>query len=673
MTGSGSGASSQPRVDHSDVVADDGVALLDAEERGESPSVPASESTRRRQLSVTERFESTRKGPRNRPEAANIKDAKVSLRRLGQEALTEWRTLGVASFFLLLSSCCVLAIPHYFGAAMDQCIAVEGTVTAEERRRRFRVIAMELSAFILASGAFGAAQGYFFNSAGSQLVTSLRRRLFESILHQNIGFFDQSRTGELTSRLSSDVTLMRMVLTGDVSSALKATVVILGGVTYLFTLAWRLALVVILVVPPVVVAARYYGRYVRDKQRQVQEMIAAATSEAEEAISNIRTARTFSAEPVHLTAYTNAVEHSLELMKTTALASATFGSGIGTVFGAATLGVLAYGFELVISGEMTSGTLTSFILYMFTITGAIVSVTRLGANLMRVAGATERVFGIIDMQREPNLSSGDDLQGVYDGIALQDVHFSYPSRPEVPVLQGVSLQLKAGTVTALVGPSGGGKSTIASLVTGLYAPSQGNIQLDGHDMSKFSLASLHSKIAAVSQEPVLFCTTIAQNIAYGLDEDSVGDGEITNAAIVANADEFVRGFPEGYDTLVGERGVRLSGGQKQRIAIARAVIRSPQVLVLDEATSALDSESEHLVQEALSRSMQGRTALVIAHRLSTVRDADTVVMIDSGRVTASGTHTELMEGCVAYAKLVEKQMLKPGETRMFKHGEEAKS
>ncbi|MEY3014319.1 MAG: hypothetical protein RIT45_3054 [Pseudomonadota bacterium] len=308
---------------------------------------------------------------------------------------------------------------------------------------------------------------------------------------------------------------------------------------------------------------------------------------------------------------------------------------------------------MVTDGVMSVGDLTSFVLYTLTVAFSLGALGGLWADFMRATGAAERIFTLLDREPEFDQHGGARLAEVHGRVDFDDVHFRYPARPDVPVLQGLTLHAQPGQIVALVGPSGAGKSTIRALLSRLYDPEQGAVRLDGADLRSLDPGWLRRQIGAVAQEPTLFSASVRENIRYARREAS--DEEVEAAAVAANADSFIRAFPDGYDTEVGERGVRLSGGQKQRVAIARALVADPRILILDEATSALDAESEHLVKEALERLMHGRTAFVIAHRLSTVRDADVVAVISEGRVAELGTHDALVAEDGIYRRLVERQ------------------
>ena len=374
---------------------------------------------------------------------------------------------------------------------------------------------------------------------------------------------------------------------------------------------------------------------------------------AEETIGGIRTVRAFAREGAEQARYGAAVDRSFELARERARYASVFSGTASFGAYAAIAVVLWYGGLLLADGELSMGSLTSFLLYTFTLAMSIAALAGLWQDFMKALGASERVFELVD--RVPDVDSGELVPARLEGaVSFQDVHFAYPTRLDSPVLKGLNLDLDPGGVVALVGPSGGGKSTVAALLSRFYDPGEGRILLDGVDFRELDPTWLRTQVGVVSQEPILFATTIRENIIYG--RSGATEEEVVAAARAANAHEFIETFVDGYETLVGERGVRLSGGQKQRVAIARALLKDPRVLVLDEATSALDAESEHLVQEALARLMEGRTTLVIAHRLSTVKEADRVLVLDEGRVIQSGTHGALVAEEGLYRRLVERQL-----------------
>jgi ATP-binding cassette subfamily B protein len=411
------------------------------------------------------------------------------------------------------------------------------------------------------------------------------------------------------------------------------------------------------VVPPVAIGAVAYGRKVRALARRYQDALADASHVAEESLSAVRTVRAFNAEAAESARYERATGDAYDAARRRAYAGSTF-------MGAASAGgflamavVLGYGGTLVAAGALTAGALTAFLVYTLFIAMSLGALAELWAEAMRGLGAADRVFALMDrVPGMPIAGGGERPASCEGGIVFEGVRFTYPTRPDAEVLAGIDLAVAPGEVAALVGASGAGKSTVAALVGRLYDPSSGRILLDGRDLRDLDPAWLRERIGVVPQEPVLFSASIEDNVRYG--RPAAAHEEVVAACRAAHADAFVRAFPDGYRTRVGERGQQLSGGQRQRIAIARAVLKDPRILLLDEATSALDAESEALVQDALERLMRGRTAIVIAHRLSTVARADRVVVLENGRVAESGAHAALMQQGGIYRRLVERQLVR---------------
>lgn len=575
-------------------------------------------------------------------------DRAVPLVRLLSLAVPESGLLTIATVALLISSGIQLAYPQVVAWMVDG--VVEGGDLSD-----LDTVALILLGLFLVQALFAMIRAWLFTVAGERVVARLRQRVYEAILGQDISFFDLSRTGELTNRLASDTTVLQNTVTVNVSMGLRFGIMGLGGVVLMLVTSPALTGIAMSVVPVVAIGAAIYGRVVRRLSTRVQDALADATDVAEETLSGIRTVRAFAREDLAILRYAEAVNRSFRLAARRALAEGLFQgvAGFGG-FGAVALVVWAGG-RMVIAGSMSVGELTAFLLYTLSVAVGLGAISALYGDFMRATGATRRIFHLLDLPAGLERRGGASLPELRGEVALEAVSFAYPSRPDDPVLRGLDLRLQAGQVVALVGSSGAGKSTVAGLLCRFYDPDSGVIRVDGHDLREIDPQSLRQQIAVVAQEPILFATTICENIRYGRPQAT--DAEVEDAARQANALGFIESSERGLATEVGERGVRLSGGQKQRIAIARAILADPAILILDEATSALDSESEHLVQEALERLMRGRTTLVIAHRLSTVRDADRVVVLEAGRVVEQGPHDQLMEvEGGRYRALVERQL-----------------
>ncbi|MDY7226879.1 ABC transporter ATP-binding protein [Hyalangium rubrum] len=554
----------------------------------------------------------------------------------------------LGTVFLALGSGMGLLYPQAMRFIIDEALG-------ERNRDLIDRAALVMLAILAVQAIAVALRYYLFTTAGERVVTRLRQDLFASLMSQEVGFFDERKTGELTNRLASDTTVLQNTVSANISMVLRNGAQALGGIAMLFYTSPVLTLVMLAVVPPVAVGAVAYGRRVRKLSKEVQDALAASNEVAEESLSGVRTVRAFAAEKQEVQRYRGAVGKAFELARGRIRQSATF-MGVASFSGfTAAAAVLWYGGRLVVDGALTVGGLTSFLVYSLFVAFALGALTELWADFMRASGAAERVFELMDRKPSIPITGGERPAAIQGRVELRDVRFSYPARSDVQVLQGIDLTIQPGEVVAIVGPSGAGKSTIASMLTRLYDPQGGQVVLDGKDLKALDPEWLRQQIGIVAQEPLLFSSSIADNIRYG--RAGASDAEVEAAARAANAHDFVSRFPEGYKTLVGERGVQLSGGQKQRVAIARAMLKDPRLLILDEATSALDAESEHLVQEALERLMKGRTTLIIAHRLSTVIGADRVMVLEGGRVVQSGSHSALMGQEGLYRRLVERQFV----------------
>lgn len=571
------------------------------------------------------------------------------LSRLLKLAWPERGRLGWGLIFLILGSGMLLIYPQAVKMIIDEALG-SGQHAAVDQ-----AALMILAVFCIQAVA-GGIRYYLFTTAGEKIVARLREHVYKAIMEQDIAFFDSRRTGELMSRLASDATVLQNAVSVNISLSMRNLGAAVGGLILLVYTSPVLAFGLFGCVPPIAIGTALFGRRIRRISREIQDALAETGTIAEETISGVRTVRAFAKESTEVKRYAEAVQKSYELAQKRIRSISVITILAGLLGYAAIAGVLWYGGRLVIDKAMTVGDLTSFILYAMTVAVSVGTLGSLWTDFMSASGAARRVFEILDRTPTIPLRGGQTLPGVEGLVEFQKVQFSYPSRPDVTVLRDLNLSIRPGEVVALVGPSGSGKSTIASLICRFYDPNLGRVCLDGHDIRSLDGEWLRQQIGVVSQDPVLLSASIAANIRYGKAEAT--DAEVEAAARAAHAHEFISIFPQGYETIVGERGIQLSGGQRQRVAIARAMLKDPRVLILDEATSALDAESEHLVQEALDLLMQSRTTVVIAHRLSTVRNADRVLVIQNGRIVQSGRHHDLMndrEGM--YFKLVNRQFV----------------
>uniref|UniRef100_A0A3P8UAV8 ATP-binding cassette sub-family B member 10, mitochondrial n=1 Tax=Cynoglossus semilaevis TaxID=244447 RepID=A0A3P8UAV8_CYNSE len=577
-------------------------------------------------------------------------------RILGLAQSEKWR-LTAAVGFLAVSSAVSMSAPFFLGKVIDtiyNSAADTDTMTAS-----LTSLCITLTGVFLCGGAANAARVYLMQISGQKIVRNLRASVFSSILTQEVAFFDRNRTGELINRLSADTAIVGRSVTDNLSDGLRAVAQAIAGVSMMFYVSPSLAGFVLMIVPPLAILAAGYGRYLRSISKCTQEALAEATQLAEERIGNLRTVRAFGKELSEVSAYTQKTDEVLSLAKKEAVLRAGFFGATGLSGNIMILSVLYKGGLLMASHHMTVGELSSFLMYTFWVGISIAGLSSFYSEMMKGFGAGTRLWELLDRKPEFPLNEGlvlptDQIRG---HIEFCDVSFAYPTRKEASIFKNLSLVVPAGTVMAVVGSSGSGKSTMVSLLLRLYDTDLGNITIDGYDIRDLNPYWLRSQIGTVSQEPVLFSTSIRENITYGaVNPDAVTTEEIYRVARVANAYEFIQAFPNGFNTVVGEKGILLSGGQKQRIAIARALLKNPVILLLDEATSALDAENESLVQEALERLMDGRTVVIIAHRLSTIKNADAVAVLDQCRVAECGQHLELLSNKDGlFRKLMEKQ------------------
>eukprot|EP00042_Codosiga_hollandica_P045316 m.458456 g.458456 ORF g.458456 m.458456 type:complete len:772 (-) comp56992_c0_seq3:126-2441(-) len=549
---------------------------------------------------------------------------------------------------LLISSGANVAGPYYFG------LVIQSATNGDRSQMQTYTAYLGVIYFIASVATYF--RGWLFTLAGQRYVSRLRCILFNAMLNQEIAFFDVNRTGELTNRLASDTEVIQDLVTSNLSMLARYIVQIIGSLVIMFVLSWRLTLVLLAVVPPVAIGAVWYGRKVKNLRKKFQDRLADASSTANESLGSMRTVRSFVHEERTKAHYAKDIEKSFQIGRTLSIVIGAFAGFTTFLAQAALLLVLWYGALQVLNGSLSSGLLTSFLLYSLTLAMCFAFLSSLYGDFMQAVGASVRLFDILDRvpAKEASRDGAAKPADFTPLLELRDVTFTYASRPDTAVLKGVSLVVEPGTVVALVGPSGGGKSTVVSLLERFYDPVSGRVLIGGHDLQTLDVDWVRAQMALVSQEPVLFAGTIRENIQFG--KADATQAEIEEAARLANAHNFISQFDSGYDTLVGERGIRLSGGQKQRVAIARALLMNPRVLLLDEATSALDAESEYLVQQAIDNAMKDRTVVIIAHRLSTVRNANKVVVIEQGLVAEQGTHDELIAANGVYKRLVERQL-----------------
>lgn len=512
-----------------------------------------------------------------------------------------------------------------------------------------RALLLFLLVVVLLSGAVGL-RSWLLNWLGERIVADVRRAVFERALALNVGFFETTRTGEVISRLTSDTALLQTVVGSTFAMGLRSALLTVGSLVMLAITSPQLTKLVLLGVPLVLIPAWVLGHRVRRLSRLSQDRIGDVGAYVDESLHGIRTVQAFCHEPIDRARYGERVEEAFGTAMQRSLASALLSTLVTLLtFGAIGV-VLWFGGREVLAGRITGGELSAFLFYAILVAGNVGALSDIAGQLLRGAGAAERLMELLET--EPAITPPAHPQPlpmpVRGQVSAERLSFTYPSRPEHPALAHIDLEIAPGEQVALVGPSGAGKSTLFHLLLRFYDPQQGVLRLDGIDLRAMEPADFRRQIVIVPQDPVIFGADAIENIRYGLEAD---EAAVEAAARAAHAHEFIQRLPDGYRTFLGERGVRLSGGERQRIAIARAILRDPAVLLLDEATSALDAESERLVQDALEHLMQGRTSIVIAHRLATVRNADRILVLDQGRIVASGRHEQLLADGGLYARL----------------------
>jgi ABC transporter fused permease/ATP-binding protein len=557
-----------------------------------------------------------------------------------------WKFL-LGLLFLFLTSLTALAFPLLMGKLID---------AADDTFQNINTYGLILLIVFSLQAIFSFFRVVLFVTVTENMLASLRRAVYSHLITLPMAFFSTRRVGELNSRLAADITQLQDTFTTTLAEFLRQFLLIIGGIIFLSFTSGKLTLIMLSIVPVLAILAVIFGRYIRKISRHVQDTTADANTIVEETLQGIANVKAFANEFFEISRYSNKTEEIVKIAVKGGKARGAFASFVIFCLFGAIVFVIWYGVKMVNQGDLTMGTMFQFVLYSIFVGASIGGIAELYAQIQKAVGATERIFEILD---EPGENITVTEHAIPSKLAkgeveFSNVAFSYPSRKDVQVLKSVNFKAKAGETIAIVGPSGAGKSTIASLLLRFYDVSGGRVILDGKDLKDYPLTELRSQMAIVPQEVLLFGGSILENIAYGKTNASME--EIIEAAKKANAHSFIERFPEGYNTLVGERGIQLSGGQRQRIAIARAVLKNPSILILDEATSSLDSESEKLVQDALEKLMEGRTSFVIAHRLSTIVSADKILVIDQGEVVEEGTHEELMNREGIYRNLSKIQM-----------------
>jgi len=541
-----------------------------------------------------------------------------------------------------------------FGALL-RWLVDQGFAAGEAHRLDQALAALLATVLVLAVATF--ARAYFVSWLGERVAADLRNAVFTNVIRLSPGFFEMTRTGEVLSRLTTDTTVLQVVVGSSASMAVRNVLLVVGGVAMMAVTSLKLTALALLVVPVVVAPIILFGRRVRALSRASQDRIGDVGADIDERINAVRTVQAFNREADESDRFRTLVEAAFVAAIRRSLARAALAAVVIVLVFSAIGVVLWIGGHDAIAGRISPGDLSAFIFYAVIVAGSVGSISEFAADLQRAAGASERLFELLDArpavvapakpQRLPTPARG--------AVALEKVTFHYPTRPERAALRDVTFTVAPGETVALVGPSGAGKTTVFQLLLRFYDPEHGRVLMDGVDIARADPAEVRARIGLVPQDPVIFATDVATNIRYGRPDAS--DAEVRAAAEAAQALEFIERLPQGFATNLGERGVRLSGGQRQRIAIARALLRDPALLLLDEATSALDAESERLVQQALERLMATRTVIVIAHRLATVKRADRILVLDEGRLVASGTHDQLVAQGGLYARLAALQFM----------------
>ena len=541
--------------------------------------------------------------------------------------------LGISTLALMVSSGLGLILPLVVRSLVDG-------VLVEQNMSRLNQLGAGLMGVFAVQAIFSFAHQITLALVGERAIANIRKDIYAHLQTLSLNFYADNRTGELVSRITNDVTLLKEAITSNLTSLVRQMLTLIGAAGFLFYLNLRLTLLILIGIPIISLTMVFLGRRIRRAAKEVQDALAESANVVEETISGVRVVKSFAREPYEFGRFADRIEDTYEAGMRRARLSATLSPIIGFLAFASITITLWFGSFEVIQGRLTAGELVAYLVYTMMVAAPVATLAGLYAQFQSALGAAERLFQLRDTPAEiTNRPDATPLPPVVGRVTFEQVDFDYTS--DVAVLKQVNFTAQPGQIIALVGPSGAGKSTLVNLIPRFYDVVDGAITVDGHDVRSVMVESLRQQIGIVPQETLLFSDTVLSNIRYGrLDATQE---EIEEAAHAANAHDFImQDLPFGYETMVGERGIKLSGGQRQRIAIARAILKDPRILILDEATSSLDSESEHLVQEALERLMAGRTSFVIAHRLSTVQNADWVLVLDQGRIVEQGTHTDLL-------------------------------
>lgn len=564
-----------------------------------------------------------------------------SYRRLLRFVLPYKKRLVAAVICMAFSGASNVVVPWLIKDVIDKVLANKDTVT-------LNLIVIGILVLFLFRGFFYFGERYLMSFVGQKIVNDIREKLYRHLQTLSLSYFDRRKTGNIMSNLTNDVSALQTAIAGNLISFVQEAVILVGSLVSMFALYWKLTLLTLVIVPLVVVTINFFGGRLRKAGHDVQGKMADITALLEEAISGIRIIRSFNREEFEIKRFVVQNDKNFWALMTTTKLTSMLTPFIQFFAAIAVTGIIWYGGMSVIEGKMTAGALIAFLIYAINLANPVRRISEIYGDIQKSLAAADRVFETLDtmpeVQEKKNAITLPKVQG---HIVFDHVSFAYDKDHEA--LTDFNLEVKPGQVVALVGPSGAGKSTVANLLPRFYDITGGKLTIDGVNIKDVTFSSLRQQIGLVPQETMLFNASVRDNILYGCLDAS--EEEVIAAAKAANAHEFIMDLPQGYDTHVGDRGNALSGGQRQRIAIARAILKNPQILILDEATSALDTESEKIVQAALDRLMEGRTAVVIAHRLSTVRNADDIVVIDHGKIVEEGTHTELLAKNGLYASL----------------------